>query len=714
MDSHQTQQSTNQQSNIQRAVEEEVPADIRPAQQQQNQQGPQSSSFHNLARGLPSSGNKPRSRSHSRNTQPQALDTQEPCQPTNQDGKLYRMTPDQLEAIQHVCAAENHSLQCELDQLQDTLNSNLSKQPNPDDQSIHLDQLRREQQATRDEQNNRIDAITAALASIGDIKDILSDVATLRRDTNTLLETQARQARGVDTNPPQRQEQGQPRQENIQPQPIGIPRNGREPPQQHQGVGYRDPYQARDQPRGHPQRARINYEDPYQLPSSDDEPEYHTGYPVGHQHERYREYDLGRTAKIPFYNRDKGPRYPGLTVNKPSDPLFDRLMNYRYYRLLETEHERDAQTLIDALKRQKALTIALGSDFKFDGSDPIMVFAFLTRLTEEADLNNLTEAQAFALLPRYLGGTAELQFQSVRSGSRGSGVRCWPEAVQYLLTTYATPSAIRQATQAVMDIKQNHGEDEEAYSARLCEALHRCGNAYDDSQKMTFFVNGLHRDTQSIVARHRESIPRHYMRYERLVSFARDEGQAQRSRLETARFSWKRANPTSALRNATVSFLEEPDTIPSVDVTNGQQLLMAGDGHPTAESILSTSIPTSDLPSTIDATQREEILAFGTAKPSRINYQDRNTSRNRPGWITSQKKLICYQCYAVDQHVSPDCQIQFSDLGTIVSNYEALSEQDRQGLPKMAYTMAKQLLAGAKPNGQPCGHDHDDDHSKNV
>ena len=81
-------------------------------------------------------------------------------------------------------------------------------------------------------------------------------------------------------------------------------------------------------------------------------------------------------------------------------------MNYRYYRLLEISHERDAQALIEALKRQKALPVALGNDFKFDGSDPILVFAFLTRLTEEADLNNLTEAQAFALLPRYLKGTA--------------------------------------------------------------------------------------------------------------------------------------------------------------------------------------------------------------------------------------------------------------------------------------------------------------------
>ena len=74
-----------------------------------------------------------------------------------------------------------------------------------------------------------------------------------------------------------------------------------------------------------------------------------------------------------------------------------------------------------------------------------------------------------------------------------------------------------------MDLKQNHGEDEDAFSALLCDALHHCENVYDDSQKMTFFVNGLSHDIQSIVSHLRESTPRQYMRYERLVSFARDE-----------------------------------------------------------------------------------------------------------------------------------------------------------------------------------------------
>ena len=38
-------------------------------------------------------------------------------------------------------------------------------------------------------------------------------------------------------------------------------------------------------------------------------------------------------------------------------------------------------------------------------------------------------------------------------------VRCWGEAVHFLLTTYVTPLAIRQAVQALMDTRQTAQED---------------------------------------------------------------------------------------------------------------------------------------------------------------------------------------------------------------------------------------------------------------
>lgn len=56
--------------------------------------------------------------------------------------------------------------------------------------------------------------------------------------------------------------------------------------------------------------------------------------------------------------------------------------------------------------KMNAVSITLG-DWRFDWHDPIMVFKFLTQLTDEADLNQLTEKQDFATLPHFLSATAE-------------------------------------------------------------------------------------------------------------------------------------------------------------------------------------------------------------------------------------------------------------------------------------------------------------------
>ena len=51
--------------------------------------------------------------------------------------------------------------------------------------------------------------------------------------------------------------------------------------------------------------------------------------------------------------------------------MFDRLMNYRYYRL-QTRRKNKQESLVYLHRYQKPLDNAM-KDCKFDGSDPIMV-----------------------------------------------------------------------------------------------------------------------------------------------------------------------------------------------------------------------------------------------------------------------------------------------------------------------------------------------------
>lgn len=100
------------------------------------------------------------------------------------------------------------------------------------------------------------------------------------------------------------------------------------------------------------------------------------------------------------------------------------------------------------------------SYLKFDGTDPILVFAFLYPFVAETDILGMSEAQAFKGLPHFLSGFALLQYRSgigfliVNEG----GVNNWPGVVQYLPLGYATSEAIGEAILTLRDVTQKPGE----------------------------------------------------------------------------------------------------------------------------------------------------------------------------------------------------------------------------------------------------------------
>ena len=118
------------------------------------------------------------------------------------------------------------------------------------------------------------------------------------------------------------------------------------------------------------------------------------------------------------------------------------------------------------------------------------------------------------------------QFQTVKDAYAASegGVTCWPEAVLYLIRSYATSTAIREAIISLRDIHQKPTESEMEYSARLNQAELRCGNVHPIAEKITMFISGLNPAIETPITRVREENPsRSYLE---LVQIARDNGDA--------------------------------------------------------------------------------------------------------------------------------------------------------------------------------------------
>lgn len=398
-----------------------------------------------------------------------------------------------------------------------------------------------------------------------------------------------------------------------------------------------------------------------------------------------------RASKIPFFSREKGPRYPGLATIKPSDETFDRLLSYRYYRLMRLDATRTSRETLDVKKHLKSLELSL-KEHMFSGKDPVTVLNFLTRFVEEADTIGMTEAQALVALPKFMMEPAESQFRASRNGARSGGITAFPEAVQYLLRTYATPSVLREAVNAVYDIRQQPNENEMEYSVRLNTACGRCGNAFEEPRKMTFFVNGLLESIRSTVARHRESVPRDELTYQELVSFAKDEGDAHRARfsgLRTIRVSRRAPQERGKSSTRSAHILEsQPTTVVEDEEGMGEDILVLPE----------ESVATTDLPTTLESGQStEQLLITGTryTPAAPIAYGGKHTTPNRVGWPdrkpTPRQRLICWQCYEHD-HTAPKCDAKVSDIPKVVKNYEALTASEKCDVPNVSYKAAKQFI----------------------
>ena len=76
--------------------------------------------------------------------------------------------------------------------------------------------------------------------------------------------------------------------------------------------------------------------------------------------------------------------------------------------------------------------------------------------------------------------------------------------------------------------------------------------------------------------------------------------------------------------------------------------------------------------------------------PPRINFESKPAMR--VGWVNNdKKKFICYSCYA-EGHTSPQCMLKLQQVDEVVTNYEALSNNDHEDLQDNAYNVSKAYL----------------------
>lgn len=454
--------------------------------------------------------------------------------------------------------------------------------------------------------------------------------------------------------------------------------------------GSRHSHRSRDRPA---KKKKVKVEsDSSSSSSSEDEPHPEGSSPDSsdaenersrHRASRSRATEVTQSAAR---GRTKGRRHLGLKELKPTNLLYRKLLSYRYYRLEDTTPQRTPRGTGKVRNHLRQMELTMKAH-KFSGEDPILVLDFLSRFVAEADILRMSEAQAYIALPYFLTGLAEDQFNSVRGSTRASegGVTCWPEAVQYLLRSYATGNAIQGAILALRDTKQKADESETVYSTRLNKAFHRCGNVFSAAERCTMFVDGLTRTIGGLVARYRENNRR--VSYLELVQFAQAEGDAVRARAGIG------SRPRRLLH------------VEARDVPLSHSRGSAQGGYDNVHLLQGDeSLPSSELPSTTEpsATDVDPALYAGRQVPALPVPHSSGYRAQRPGWRDPfpprqerrpanpelLRQLICHTCYR-HGHIAPNCLLPVRDMAMIVSHYESLTPAERERVPEKSYLRAK-------------------------
>ena len=354
----------------------------------------------------------------------------------------------------------------------------------------------------------------------------------------------------------------------------------------------------------------------------------------------------------------RGPKYPGLSTLRTGSSLHKSVLDYRYYRLTNRKVRRSAKETYKVKDHLKRLELTMKRR-TFDGSDPITVLTFLARLTRECNILGMSEAQAYIALPYFLTGMALTQYEAARNvvTSRQGGVSSWPEAVQFLLQTFATETAVSQSMMDLRNIRQKHNEDENSYGTRLSVASSRCGNVHKQSDLAMFFIDGLDSTIRSIVSR-KYADTRH-MSFIALAKFAQEEGTAVRAR----------ERPSRKNTGDRLATLGDNDVKP--DSERGDLNLLGWKDNPTPRNVRASD-------------DRLSITTPGDNRQTPPRYRPPPQRDQTP----PNTRLICHDCYERG-HVTRQCTTPINRFDQVIANYESLNEDERKRVPIIGYKRAK-------------------------
>ena len=187
-----------------------------------------------------------------------------------------------------------------------------------------------------------------------------------------------------------------------------------------------------------------------------------------------------------------GPPAHGLLEIVPSDRRFADVLNYRRYRLMDTTAEPNPEITRNYGRWARRIRHRM-ERCRFDGSKPVAILNFLRTYKQTLDSDRIPEVAALEIMGNFLDHDANTLYCLMMNNSADNlgGFQTWPQAVQFLLQTYANDRELETAVEALENMKMSNTDSVTSFYRRLTAAGRDLAGAYSQDDLMSRFCKGL-------------------------------------------------------------------------------------------------------------------------------------------------------------------------------------------------------------------------------
>ncbi|GAB0497145.1 hypothetical protein MMPV_008468 [Pyropia vietnamensis] len=178
-----------------------------------------------------------------------------------------------------------------------------------------------------------------------------------------------------------------------------------------------------------------------------------------------------------------------------SDDRFAAVLSYETYRLRNKKAKYGSAEARKMGRKTRDMKHSFAGHPPFSGKEPLRIFAWLRKFVKACNDNDVTEGMALYAAPHFMTGDAEVRYTRVLPDSAGTAsgakVDSYPEAVNWLLLTYAEPHTLALAQDTFSRAIKEPDEPVEAFASRLRALSELCGNIHSEGTMKQQLIQGL-------------------------------------------------------------------------------------------------------------------------------------------------------------------------------------------------------------------------------